>query len=107
MTQGERRRNAVLEGFRRLSQGGQMTSDRGNHRANGVEACMSRAPALMTAQEVCDRLRISLSTFRHHLGGAVPKSARGGDVRLIKQRRIGGRVLFLEDSVDAFIRGDT
>lgn len=61
---------------------------------------------LMTAQEVCERLRISIATwYKLRRDGPGKKGSRSGDVRMIQSRRIGGRTFYLRKSVDEFIHG--
>ena len=60
---------------------------------------------LMTDEEVAAALRISVRTFHNHLKDGPPKGSKGGDVRLIRERRIGRSRRWLRSSVEKFING--
>jgi len=59
---------------------------------------------LLTLDELAAMLRVSRKTVYNHLTAGPPDGSQDGDIRMIRQKRIGGRRFFLRSSVEAFLK---
>ncbi len=57
---------------------------------------------LLTVDELLQRIPVSKTTLHRNLKGEV-KTTGSGDLRMIKKKKIGGKLFFVNKSVDEFI----
>ena len=65
----------------------------------------SEIPGTLTAKQVARRLNLSIVTIYRHLRDGPPPGTTDGDIRLVRHKRMGKKIIFSQASFVEFLEG--